>query len=231
MPKNSRPSFPAPSEPSLRRLGVGDGGSSGDRPLKAQLVVALVAVLVLLAVPLYLWRRPSASSQADLDAGTGAAKQLPSVIEAGAQVIADRDAALAQERVKLGTPQRVGCGASPRDRSQEGSLCDSLPFFEQALAKAIRDTVDCAPRAKEEGTINFVLNVYFTNKSVHVFPGASGKWKGRQARQAAVCVEKALAPAPWASIQHQYRYYTLAILATYPPPEPIVGPPGAPAFE
>ena len=194
-------------------------------------MVALVGILVLLAVPLYLWRRPAGVEHVDLDAGAGLAKQLPSVIEAGAQVIADRDAALSRERVKLGTAQRVTCGASPKDRVQEGSLCDSLPAYEQALAKAIKDTIDCAPRAKEEGTINFVLNVSFTNKTLNVFAGASGKWKGRQARQAADCVEKALAAPPWEGVQHQYRFYTIAILATYPPPEPIPGPPGAPSFE
>src|SRR5262245_8869391 len=63
-----RPVFPsAPSEQSLRRLGVGGGGSGGDRPLRAQIVVALVIGLMLIAVPLYLWRRPSASDQAAPD--------------------------------------------------------------------------------------------------------------------------------------------------------------------
>ncbi|MFO0565404.1 MAG: hypothetical protein U0263_07065 [Polyangiaceae bacterium] len=58
----SRPSLP--SEPSLRRLGVGGGGGGGgDRPFRAQLVVALVVGLVFLAVPLYLWRRPSGNEQ------------------------------------------------------------------------------------------------------------------------------------------------------------------------
>jgi hypothetical protein len=195
------------------------------------LVVALVAILILLAVPLYLWRRPSAAPITERDAGTAAPKGLASVVEAGAAVILDRDAALASERVKLGPVQRVRCGASPRDTAQEGSLCDSLAFFEQALAKAIRDTADCAPRGKEEGSINFVLNVFFTNKNVHVFPGASGKWKGRQARRATECVKRALGQAPWDTITHQYRFYTIAILATYPLPEAIPGPPGSPSFE
>src|SRR5450755_225126 len=71
----SRSSFPSPNsgDPSSRRLGVGSGGR--DRPLRAQIVVALVLVCVLIAVPLYLLRRPGgrsgavASPSAALDAG------------------------------------------------------------------------------------------------------------------------------------------------------------------
>ena len=70
----SRTSFPSgPGDPSSRRLGVGSGGR--DRPLRAQIVVALVAVCILIAVPLYLLRRPGgksaavASASAGLDAG------------------------------------------------------------------------------------------------------------------------------------------------------------------
>src|SRR3954462_14762172 len=71
----SRSTFPSGSgDPSSRRLGVGASGR--DRPLRAQIVVALVAVCVLIAVPLYLLRRPSGktaatagSASAGLDAG------------------------------------------------------------------------------------------------------------------------------------------------------------------
>jgi hypothetical protein len=215
----------------LRRLGVGAGGGGGERPLRAQLVVALVAILILLAVPLYLWRRPGGGEKPVRDAGAESQKKMPAVIEAGAAVIGERDAGVGNERVRLTPPQRIKCGSSPKDSRQEGSLCDSLGFFEQALQKAIRSTVECAPKAKEEGTINFVLNVYFTNKNVHVFPGASGKWKGKQARRATECVKRALPTPPWDTITHQYRFYTIAIMATYPVPDPIPGPPGAPVFE
>lgn len=229
----SRPSFPAPSEPSLRRLGVG-GSTTGERPLRAQLVVALVAVLVLLAVPLYMWRGPNGSERRRAAEGGPPPEKLAAVIQAGAAVIANPEATVAAERVRLAAPQRIKCSASPRDPGQQGSFCDSLGFFEQALAKAIRDHVDCAPKVtKEEGTINFVLNVFFQNRRVHVYPGASGKWKGKQARRATECVKKALTSAklPWDTIPHQYRYYTIAIMATYPLPEPIPGPPGAAVFE
>ena len=47
---SSKPSFPAPSEPNLKRLGVGGGGP--ERPLRAQLVVAVVVLTVVVVAAL-----------------------------------------------------------------------------------------------------------------------------------------------------------------------------------
>jgi len=59
MSESIRPPFPsAPSDPALRRLGVGPSAAHA-RPIRAQLIVVVVLGLMLLAVPLYLWRRPS----------------------------------------------------------------------------------------------------------------------------------------------------------------------------
>lgn len=216
-----RPSLP--SEPGLRRLGVG-GGGGGDRPFRAQLVVALVVGLVLLAVPLYLWRRPSGTENAPVDGGvaTDAGAQavgsaLPTVPGADAGEV---------ERVKVGSVQRIKCGASSRGR-QDGNLCDRLPFFEEQLVRGIKDNVDCAPKTGKEGNINFVLSVDFTARKVHVFPGASGGWKGPSARKAAACVKRALSAPDWAGIPHQHKYYSIAVLATYPAPAPPSAPPTA----
>ncbi|MBX3126390.1 MAG: hypothetical protein KF718_06720 [Polyangiaceae bacterium] len=211
----ARPSFPVPSEPSLRRLGVG-GGGGGDRPLRAQLVVAIVVGLVLLAVPLYLWRRPSGTENAP---ATASADALAASLAAdAAAAAAAADAAAENERVRLSPPQRVKCAASATARGQEGDLCDRLEAFEQALARAIRENVDCAPRTGKQGTINYVLTVDFAAKRVHMFPGKSGEWKGPLARKAAECVKRAMVVPDWDSVKHQYRFYMIAQLATYPPP-------------
>ena len=127
------------------------------------------------------------------------------------------DAGAKDERVKLGPVQRVKCGANTRG-GQDANLCDRIPFFENELVKAVRDNADCAPKLAKEGNINYVLSVDFTGRKVHVFPGASGSWKGPAARKAAACVKRALGAPDWAGIQHQYRYYTLALLATYSSP-------------
>jgi hypothetical protein len=221
----TRPSFPSASEPSLRRLGVGGGPGGGDRPLRAQLVIALVVALVLLAVPLYLLRRPSGTENAPKDGGGDGLAGEPSTQATRAVVVPDAQAL--EERVQLGPVQRVKCGASARARGQEGQLCDRLPQFEEALAKAIRENVDCAPKESKEGSINYVLTIDFSRKLLHAFPGASGKWRGPQARRAARCVQKALPTPAWDAVQHQYRFYQIAILATYSPPPVAPAPPVA----
>jgi hypothetical protein len=201
--------------------------ASGERPLRAQLVVALVVGLILLAVPLYLWRRPGRGDASSSEAASAAAS-TPLARSASSASVAD--AGGEEERVKLATVQRIKCSASPAARGQEGSLCDALPPIEQALAKAIRDSADCAPKTGKEGTINYVLKVDFAQRTLHVFPGASGSWKGPQARRAATCVKRALSAPSWDAVQHQYAYYSLAILATYAPPNQAFGT-GGPLFE
>ncbi len=231
MNRPQRPSFPAPSEPNLRRLGVGSGGGNG-RPLRAQLVVALVALLVLVAIPLYLWRRPGATEGA---ASASVSAALASAQPSSAQPLAAVDAGVAEQRVRLGAPQRVRCGPNSRAaRSREGPGCDQLSYFEEALKRAIRETVDCAPKARAEGSINFVLRVDFTAKRLHVFPGASGQWKGAQARRATKCVMRNLPAPQWQSLTHQDSYYEIAVMATYPPigaSAPAASGSAAPLFE
>lgn len=212
-----RPSFPsAPSEPSLRRLGVGSS-NGGERPIRAQVVIALSAVLVLLAVPLYLLRRPSEVPPPEVDTA-------PSAF---APTVPVEETTKSDERLELGQPVRVKCGPSAKATGQRGALCDQLPFFESALSAAVKQAVDCAPRTAEGGSINYVLQLDFDRRSMHVFPGASGSWKGPQARRAATCVKQALATPNWETQRHQYRYYEIAVLATYPPP----GPTGVPMFD
>jgi hypothetical protein len=172
--------------------------------------VALVGLLVLVAVPLYLWRRPSGDENAGGSLASASASALASVQQEQSETVDQ------EERVKLGAVQRVKCSASPASKGQEGPLCDALPFFEEALAKSIRENVDCAPDEEGEGTINYVLKIDFKRHHLHIFPGASGKWKGKQAKRSAKCVLRSLQPPEWDGIQHQYAYYLIAIMANYP---------------
>lgn len=218
----SRPSFPVSSEPSLRRLGVGassGGGGGGDRLLRAQVVVGLCALLVVIAIPLYFMRRPAGSTSGAPPASSSAS------LAASALPIFTIDAGTTEDRVRLGAVQRVKCSASPAAKGQEGALCDKLPFFEEALAKSIRDNTDCAPKTGKEGSINFVMSLDFDKKRISVFAGQSGEWRGPQAKRTTQCVSRSLPPAEWDKIQHQFRYYLVAILATYPVPPPSDGPP------
>jgi hypothetical protein len=213
----SRSSFPSvPGEPRVRRLGVGSS-SGADRPLRAQVVVALVCAAMLIAVPLYLWRKPSTKAAAGAASASASARagMTPAV-----RPSAPAASPAAPPRLTLGAVQKVRCGASSAVSPNEGTLCDGLGPFEEALKQAIVASEDCAPKAKLKGTINYVLTVDFPRKKLHVFPGASGEWRGKQARRATACVNNALKVADW-NIPHQYRFYAIAVLATYAGTEPV----------
>jgi hypothetical protein len=192
-------------------------------------VGALVLAFTILAVLLYLIRRPSAVAPDTSDAGRdgGAADARADAATIVRTKIEPRKKKPV-DPVAIGQPQKIKCSAGSNRRGNEGNLCDGLPFFEEALVKAIKLNVDCAPKTGAEGTLNYVLTVDFQYKRVTVFPGQSGLWKGPQARQATDCVKKSLPAPQWEAIPHQYRYYMIAVLATYPVPEPLEG---LPKFE
>lgn len=223
----SRPSFSG--DPQSRRLGVGGGPGGGERLLRAQLVIALVFGFTILAVILYLWRRPSGTEHAAVEPATpsaSASAALPPIVRTKVEAPLRK----VEAKVKVAPVQHLKCGASPKLSGGEGSLCDALPFFEQTLEKAILDTAgDCVQKQKEEGTINHVLVVDFRNHSLRVYPGQSGSWRGKQARRATECVKRVLGTPAWASITHQYRYYMLSMLATYPAAQPTSD--GLPSFQ
>ena len=207
----SRSSFPSPSEPNLRRLGQGGGG--GDRPIRAQLVVLCVLALVVVAVPLYFLRGPQGEETATTEAEANQASR--NVIQVSA------DSGVPTLDVRLGRPKREQCSASPTRSGNQGSLCDRLPGVEAAFAEAIKRTAECAPRTGKEGTINYVLTLHFPKRRLNVFPGASGQWKGPQAKAAAQCVKKEIRAPDWDNLPHRYRYYMISVLATYPAPDPL----------
>jgi hypothetical protein len=208
-----RSSHPLPprSESNLRRLSRSAGGA--ERPLRAQLVLGSMLGLALIATPLYLLRRPSGAPRAPLpDAG---------VSVFGGAFHNEADASSPVGQVLLGPIQRVKCGASPSQVSNEGELCDALPALEEALRQSVLGAADCAPRTGKEGSINFVLEVDFENSRYNLFPGKSGKWRGPQARRAIQCVLRGFPPVDLTTVSHQYGYYAIAVLAVYPPPDPF----------
>lgn len=212
-PSSSRPSFPSvPGEPRVRRLGVGSSGG-GDRPLRAQVIVALVCAAMLVAVPLYLWRKPSLKGPSAPPARPSASGSAAGPGSMAAPAASVASAPAPPPRLTLGAVQKVRCGNSA-SASNEAALCDTLGPFEQALERAVLASEDCAPKGKLKGSINYVLTIDFPHKKLHVFPGASGEWRGKQARRAASCVAAAMKVDNWA-IPHQFRVYAIAVLATY----------------
>jgi hypothetical protein len=176
-------------------------------------VIAGVLVVILVAVPLYLLRRPrGASSDPPREA---ASRHFGGVIRA------EVDAGARVADVLLGPIQRVKCGPSLAQAHNEGAFCDALPTLETAFRDSIKSSAECAPRTGKEGSINYVLELDFASNRLNVFPGKSGNWKGPRARRAASCVLRAFPPVSWADVNHQHQYYAIAILATYPTADPF----------
>lgn len=210
----SRPTLPSDSQP--RRLGVGGGSGGGDRFVKVQLIIAVVSGFSILAVLLYLLRRPTGVEHTGTDEPTEPSASASAAPPAAVVRTKVDTPEKPLSRVKVGTVQRQRCGSSPKNLASEPGLCDSLPFFEQALVKAVLENPDCAPKQKEEGTISYALSIDFRNHETKLYPGKSGSWRGPQAKKAAECVKRAIPAPTWDTMGHQYRYYLISLVATYP---------------
>lgn len=210
-----RPHFPsAPSEPAVRRLGV-RSSTNIDRPIRPQVILSLLVGLLLLAIPLYLLRSPVEEKPGQVSAApVGFAPSVPAGTEREKK----------EERITFGPIQRIGCSSAAGVSGKSGSACDEVPFFEKALEAAIIEAIDCAPRTGDGGNLNYVMTVDFNKNTLHVFPGASGTWKGPQARRATECVKRALPSPDWTQLNQKYRYYEIAVLATYKLPPPTATP-------
>jgi hypothetical protein len=207
-----RPGFSStpPSPSPYRQL-----GSGGQQPVRVQMILGLVVGLVLVAVPLYLWRRPeqappSAASAEPVDAGTveldGAAPYIP--------LVDGSDSA----RVKLGPFTTVRCtdpgpGKTPPER------CDHITYFEDALARAVRENVNCAPQIKTGASVSFVMDMDFRRKQLKIFRGKSSTIPANETKELFRCVERAMPTPEWATIPHQHARYVVSLRADYPPTE------------
>jgi hypothetical protein len=204
----NRPPFTSspPSQPSPYRY-LGRGGS--ERPVKLQLIIALVAGLILVAVPLYLWRRPRPEPIPSADAA---------VADAGAPVVASPVVAFdaGASGITLSPFTTLKC-ESPGPGHTPPERCDHVSTFEDALSRAIRESGSCAPASKTSYTVSFVLESDFRRKKVQLFAGKSSSIKREKARELLRCVKRVLPNPDWTSIPHQYARYKVNVVATYPP--------------
>ena len=221
-----------PSQPSPYRY-LGRGG--GERPVRIQIIMALVATLVLVAVPLYLWRRPQPESIPSADAAVADAgvPRLPTspfpqpfLLDGG---FANPNRAGPDSLVPPGTPvsgpgarlevapiktlkcQDPGAGRTPPER------CDGLRSFEDALTRAIRDSQSCAPPTRASFVMSYVLEMNFTKKHQSLFLGKSTTLARTRRKDLLKCVERAMPAPDWDRIPHQHSKYTINAVVTYPP--------------
>jgi hypothetical protein len=217
----TQPSLP-PSEPAhSRHLGA---GSRGDRAVRAQLVIALVALLVMVAVPLYLLRRPRVEAKDDGKGADGRGAAASTTAPSGLSPLAPTAGATlnpptpggasAPRGLTVGDPRILRCSKGSSKPPPE--QCDRQPFFEEALVKAIRDNASCVNTTTPGATVNFVLDVDYKRKKSHAWPGKSGSLKRKMSKEVAACVNRALPTPDWSQVPHQHDRYQIAVLATYP---------------
>jgi hypothetical protein len=183
--------------------------------VRLQIIIALVAGLILVAVPLYLWRRPKPESIPSADAA---------VADAGAYAVnaalfpAADAGALASVTLSPFTTikcENPGPGTTPPER------CDHITFFEDALARAIRDNGPCAATGKTPGTVSFVLDMDFRRKRTNLYVGKSTTVKRAKTKELVRCVTRAIPTPDWGTIPHQYVRYKVNVIATFPASEPF----------
>src|SRR5690348_772829 len=119
----NRPPFPSspPSQPSPYRY-LGRGG--GERPVRLQIIIALVAGLILVAVPLYLWRRPKPESIPSADAATADAGAPSPDAGTFAGIDAGPPSGINLSPFTTVKCENPGPGTTPPER------CDHITFFE-----------------------------------------------------------------------------------------------------
>jgi hypothetical protein len=206
-PASSRASAP-PSEPRSSRASFDALDAQIDRPARLQMIVALILGLVLVAIPLYLWRRPRAESIAVSTGGVDAGA-LPAVT--GSPTVQ------AEEKLVISEPKILACH-DPGPKKTPPDQCDHVVELEKAFAKAIEDSTSCVPKDAGGGSIIYVADFNFKRKTV----GVSTPREGRTLKSSKVsgacerAVKSKLLSLPYDAIKHQHVRYRVSITATYP---------------
>lgn len=204
-PSPSRASVP-PSEPRpTSRASFSAIEAQVDRPARLQMIVAMLLGLVLVAIPLYLWRRPRAESIA-----------VTTSPEPGQGTLSMMDPpAQPEPRVVLAEPKVLAC-QDPGPKKTPPEQCDRLTDVEKALAKAIEESAACVP-AETTGSIVYVADVSFRRKTVGVYTPRDGRTI-KTTKVVASCqaqVKGKLHGFSLASMPHEHARYKIAVAATY----------------
>jgi hypothetical protein len=202
--------------------GLGAGGDSllgggVDRVARIQTIAAIVLGLALIAIPLYLWRRPRSES-------------VPVVSSADASVVS-ADAGLAASPppavplppvVTLSEPKVMECHDTGPKRTRPED-CDHLAAVEKGFAAAISAGGQCLPSGNGGGTLVYVLDASFGRKHHPLelmIPRDGRSLKNSHGAAAAVsacggAVKKGLDGVSLEGVPHAHSRYKIAITATY----------------
>lgn len=206
----SRATVP-PSEPRSSRASFDALDAQVDRPARLQMIVALILGLVLVAIPLYLWRRPRAEA---ITVATGGADAgvLPAVTAA--------TTGTTEDKLVIGDAKILSCH-DPGPKKTAPEQCDHVGDMEKSFAKSIEESASCVPREAGGGTIIYVAEIIFgKKKTVSVGTPKEGRTL-KSAKIATACekvVKTKLGNMPFDAARHEHAKYRVSITATYPGP-------------
>jgi hypothetical protein len=193
-----------------------------DPPVRLQMMAVVLLAIVVVAVPLYLWRRPrSVAEPVALEGGAPAAALLT---DPYTTVEADASSAPA---IQLGDARVLEC----RDSSSKkipSEQCDPLPAFTKTFAEAVRAAGECISQSAGPGTITYVADVGFSRRRAPVtvaLPRDGRSYRGTKAvAGCAAAVRAGVSGVSIEAIPHAHARYKIALVATYPALEPGGGP-------
>jgi hypothetical protein len=196
----------------MRARGGAVSSAAQDQSLRAQLALALIVGVVLVASGLYLWRRPHASTEgASVEALASASAKSE---EAGPPLAPTPPQSLAP--ISLSDTRVLAC-QDPGPRKTPADQCDHLAPIEKALANAVEQSSACVPDSLSGNTIEYVADVSFSRRKVSVLlPRAGRSLRDRKVLAAcATAVRDALVAVALEGIDHRHARYKIALTATY----------------
>jgi hypothetical protein len=209
----------------MRRSGPpGDPFAGVDRVARLQTIAAIVLGLVLIAIPLYLWRRPRSDAPPIAtanDAGAAVAAGVTSG-DGGAPPPASSAAVAQPPAVMLSDAKVMECH-DPGSRHTPADQCDRLGTLEKGFAAAIAAAGACVPPSANGGTLVYVVDASFARKRHPIdllVPRDGRGLKNPHATAAAVkecsaAVKRGIVGMSLDGMPHQHQRYKVAITATY----------------
>jgi hypothetical protein len=183
-----------------------------DAAFHAQTIGALLIGILLVAGPLYLWRRPRTVPVVHADAGSDAA---PSRDGATAKE-APPDAAVLH--VKIAEPRVLECH-DRGSRKTPADQCDHVTAFEKAFADAIEAAHDCVPPSAGTGSLEFVADVSFVRKRHPVLVTLPRDGRSIQnpkiVKECAAAVRSRISSFALLPLQHAHARYKVSFIASY----------------
>ena len=170
------------------------------------MIVALILGLVLVAIPLYLWRRPRADA---VPVGSGA--------DAGVGPAAATPTPAAEDKLGVSEARILLC-QDPGPKKTTAEQCDHVADVEKAFAKAIEESASCMPKDAGGGTVVYVADVSFKRKAVNVATPKEGRTM-KNVKAVSTCqaaIKSRLQALPLDPITHTHARYKFSMTATYP---------------